>query len=292
MRIANVQRRACFVVPEGFVDINVASEGRFSSEVREVVADMASLRAWYDTLGLLDPDDDELAALETDERLGCVVDGPRQVFAIGLNYRAHAAEMGLANPTLPMVFTKFPSCLAGQHAEVPVVSATTDWEAELVVVIGTGGRDVPLNSALDVVAGFAVGQDVSDRTLQMSGSPAQFSLGKSWKNFGPIGPWITTLEHLTDVHDLGITCAINGTTHQDSRTSDMVFSAAEVVSYLSSVVELFPGDVIFTGSPFGVGQGLHPQQFLQPGDEIVTSIESLGTLRNYAVAPGGRAGEI
>ena len=285
MRIAVLDNRASLVVAGGFIDIAEASSGQFGPSINNVLASGEVFAAWVRTLDAPVPTDQEREVLQSDERLSCVSPTPRQVFAIGLNYREHAHEMGLANPTQPMVFTKFHSSLAGQHAQIPMVSDHTDWEAEMVVVIGQGGRSISVDDALGRVAGFAVGQDISDRHLQLLGSPAQFSLGKSWQNFGPVGPWVTTLDELTNPNDLAITCDISGERMQDSRTSDMVFTVAEVVSYLSNVVELFPGDLIFTGSPHGVGQGLTPPRFLKPGHTIATTIEGLGTLFNEVVAP-------
>lgn len=295
MRIANLQGRASLVVAHGFVDIAIASDGVFGPDVKDVVAELDRFSNWYVAQEYSEPSADEMAQLESDERLTAVIDSPRQVFAAGLNYRQHAHELGLPNPERPMFFTKYPSCLTGQHAAIPIVSSTTDWEAELVVIIGTGGRSIAVDRALHHVAGFTVGQDISDRGLQMAGAPAQFSLGKSWENFGPIGPWITTLDDIASPHDLAIQSWVSGQLMQDSRTSDMVFSIPELVSYLSKVVHLYPGDIIFTGSPHGVGQGQKPPRFLQVGDTITTTIEGLGTLHNSTKMPNilsGRAGEI
>jgi len=285
VRIANINGRAALAVAEGFIDIHEASNGALPSSVREVLGRLDEVRAFANSFADLAPTDEQLEELQRDERLGVVVDQPRQVFAVGLNYRTHAHEMGLANPSQPMIFTKFQSSLAGQHAHIPRVSDTTDWEAEMVIVIGRGGRNIAEGDALTAVAGFCVGQDISDRGLQMAGNPAQFSLGKSWQNFGPVGPWITTTDEIDSADDLAIRCAVSGVTFQDSRTSDMVFSVPEVVSYLSHHVELFPGDLIFTGSPHGVGQGMKPPRFLAVGDTLETSIEGLGTLYCDVVAP-------
>jgi 2-keto-4-pentenoate hydratase/2-oxohepta-3-ene-1,7-dioic acid hydratase in catechol pathway len=216
-----------------------------------------------------------------------VVTRPQQVFAVGLNYRHHAAEMHLALPKVPMIFTKFVSSLCGPNDELPVPSETTDFEAELVVVVGQTARDVSVKDALTLVAGYCVGQDFSERSLQMQGAPAQFSLGKSFRNFTPIGPWLTTVDEIVDPNNLGIRCAVNGSEFQSANTSDMVFSVAELVAYLTSVIELRTGDVIFTGSPHGVGQGQTPPVFLRPGDRIVTSIDHLGRIENLAVATRG-----
>jgi 2-keto-4-pentenoate hydratase/2-oxohepta-3-ene-1,7-dioic acid hydratase in catechol pathway len=286
MRIASLNGRASLVISGGFIDVHEASEGKLSTSIRENLSRLDELRALNATLEGTNVSADDIAELSNDERLDVVVDSPQQIFCVGLNYREHAVEMGLASPKAPMVFTKFVSALSGQHALIPVVSEQTDWEAELVVVIGSGGRNIDKESALDAVAGFAVGQDVSDRILQMAGTNAQFSMGKSWPNFGPVGPWITTLDEIAHPEDLAISCAVSGTMYQDSRTSDMVFSVSEIVSYLSTVVELRPGDLIFTGSPHGVGQGQTPPLFLKPGDNITTAIEGLGILYCEAVAAG------
>ena len=285
VRIANINGRASLVLEGGFLDIAEASEGRFSSSVVETLTHIDQVAAWAAPYLETPLSSSQLEELATDERLGPVVERPRQIFAIGLNYRLHAAEMGLANPETPMVFTKFASALAGQHASVPVVSSFTDWEAELVVVIGREASHLSVDEALTAVGGYCVGQDISDRELQMKGSPAQFSLGKSWPNFAPVGPWLTTADEVPNPNGLTITCDVSGQRFQDSSTDDMVFSVAEIVSYLSGVVTLYPGDLIFTGSPVGVGQGQHPQRFLAVGDSITTSIEGLGTLHCTMVSP-------
>lgn len=282
MRIANVDGRAVIVLDQGFVDIAAASNGRFSSSTRKLLARLDDVASWFAAEAPAVTESIPRDELETSSRLGPVVAAPSQIFAVGLNYRTHAAEMGLTPPSQPMIFAKFASCLAGANATFPVVSPRTDWEAELVLVVGRGGRDIAHADALGALAGYCVGQDVSDRDLQMSGSPAQFSLGKSHRNFAPVGPWITTRDEVTDPNDLEIECRVNGVTFQDSTTHDMVFSVPEIVAYVSTVCELRPGDLIFTGSPHGVGQGQKPPVFLRSGDDVVTTIAGLGALRNHA----------
>jgi len=190
--------------------------------------------------------------------------------------------MGFTLPSKPMVFTKFTSSLAGANASFEVASERTDYEAELVVVIGKQGRRISTDDALSHVAGYCVGQDLSDRELQLAGSPAQFSLGKSYEHYSPLGPWLTSADEVTNPNRLKISCSLNEVVMQDASTSDMVFSIAQLVSYLSSVVEVYPGDIIFTGSPDGVGQGRTPPVFLKSGDVLETTIEGLGTIRNAA----------
>jgi 2-keto-4-pentenoate hydratase/2-oxohepta-3-ene-1,7-dioic acid hydratase in catechol pathway len=283
MRIANLAGRATIITEAGLIDLAASSDGAFSSSVDKCVNQLDKVRTWFENAAPSPKDLTAPSELLGDARLGSVVVAPQQIFGVGLNYREHAQEMGLALPTEPMVFTKYVSSLCGPNDEVPIPTATTDFEAELVVVIGKKARDLTVDEALGAVAGYCVGQDYSERALQMRGTPPQFSLGKSFRNFAPVGPWLTTADEVGDPNNLVIRCSINGTQYQDSNTSDMVFNVAEIVSYLSSVVELRPGDLIFTGSPHGVGQGQHPPVFLQPGDLIVTTIEKLGRIENHAV---------
>jgi 2-keto-4-pentenoate hydratase/2-oxohepta-3-ene-1,7-dioic acid hydratase in catechol pathway len=208
---------------------------------------------------------------------------PSQIFAVGLNYRRHAHEMNLQLPTRPMIFTKFPSCVGAPNTQIEIPGATTDWEAELVVVVGRTGRNIAVEDAAKYVAGYMVGQDISERTMQMANNPAQFSLGKSYENFAPMGPYITTADEIPNPQDLTIRCSLNGEVMQNESTADMAFGVFEIVSYISQVCEIRTGDVIFTGSPAGVGQGLHPPRFLGAGDVLITSIDGLGQIHNACV---------
>ena len=284
MRLANFEGRATIVLDDGIIDVATASNGAFSASIEKCLGQLDKLGAWYRSAQPALSHEVAVEEFAKESRLGPVVN-PQQVFAIGLNYRQHAAESGLDVPTTPMVFTKFASSICGPNAALPIPGTSTDFEAELVVVIGATLRDVNLDSALNGVAGYCVGQDYSEREWQFRGSPAQFSLAKSFKNFAPIGPWLTTADEIPNPNALAIATRVNGDSMQDSNTSDMVFSVAELIVYLSSVCELRRGDVIFTGTPEGVGQARKPPFFLKPGDEIETKIESLGTIRNLAVAP-------
>ena len=226
-----------------------------------------------------------------DGRLDEVVLGPpvpdaRQVFGIGLNYKSHAEESGMALPPAPLTFTKFPSCLAGPTAEVPLSGAVVDYEAEVVVVIGRTCRDVPEEDAWDVVAGVTAGQDISDREVQLAGSPPQFCLGKSFGTYGPIGPAVVSVDAFKDPDDITLRCEVWGEMVQESSTAQLIFSVPHLVSYLSSICTLFPGDLIFTGTPDGVGMARG--RFLSPGDVIVTTVETVGELRNRCSAREGR----
>jgi 2-keto-4-pentenoate hydratase/2-oxohepta-3-ene-1,7-dioic acid hydratase in catechol pathway len=214
------------------------------------------------------------------EDLSCPVPVPRQLFAIGLNYRQHVEEMGSQVPSQPLAFTKFPSSLNHPAGDIVLAGDTVDYEAEVVLVVGDGGRDIPVADAWDRIAGICVGQDVSDRALQYAGAPPQFSLGKSRRGFSVVGPWVADAAALPARDDLQIACTVNGEPRQRSGTSSMVFPVEQIVAYLSSICELYPGDLIYTGSPPGVGHGMRPQRYLRPGDVVETTIDGVGTIRN------------
>lgn len=207
---------------------------------------------------------------------------PSKVFAIGLNYRDHASESNLELPPAPLAFTKFPSCLVGPTADVVLSGETVDWEVELVVVIGVGGRHIPVDRAWSHVAGLTLGQDISDRMVQLLGKPPQFSLGKSFDTFGPIGPAVVSVDSFPDPDDIGLWCDVAGERMQDGRSRDLIFTIPELVSYLSGICTLVPGDLIFTGTPSGVGG---PRgRFLRDGEMLVSGAEVIGTLNNRCVA--------
>jgi len=208
------------------------------------------------------------------------------VFAIGLNYREHAAESGFAVPdTLPPVFTKFPTAITGPISTVAMpAGGHTDWEVELVAVIGTRAYRAP--ASWEHVAGLTVGQDLSERITQMTGPAPQFGLGKSFPGFAPMGPCLVTPDEFADPDDLELGCSINGEQMQKGRTRDLIFSVPSLVAKLSAVLPLLPGDVIFTGTPAGVGVGRTPQRFLAPGDKLVSYVEGIGELHQTLVEGG------
>lgn len=208
---------------------------------------------------------------------------PQKVFGIGLNYGKHAAETGAQLPPSPLTFTKFPSCLTGPTADVELSGATVDWEVELVVVIGTGGRHISREQAWGHIAGLTLGQDISDRTVQRTGVPPQFCLGKSFDGYGPIGPAIVSVDAFPNRDNIGLWCDVAGERMQDGRTDDLIFDVSHLVSYLSSICTLVPGDLIFTGTPEGVGMARG--RFLQPGELIESGAEVIGTLANRCL-PG------
>ena len=280
IRFANVRGRASLLVGDGVVDVERASGGRFAADPMAAVASWSEFADWAAGLRLGEA---QGPLIEAD--LGAPVPRPRSVFAIGLNYREHAREAGLELPKQPMVFTKFPGCLAGPRGDIVCHSERVDWEVELVVVIGRGGRGIAERDALAHVAGYTVGQDVSDRRLQFADVPPQFSLGKSIDGYGPLGPAVVSLDAFADPNDLALTCDVSGERMQDGRTSDMVFGVPALVAYLSRWCSLAPGDLIFTGTPAGVGSTRDPRRYLEAGDEVVSTIEGIGTLRNRCIAP-------
>jgi 2-keto-4-pentenoate hydratase/2-oxohepta-3-ene-1,7-dioic acid hydratase in catechol pathway len=219
--------------------------------------------------------------------LDAPVQRPRQVFGIGLNYLDHAAESGVTVPSSATVFTKFPTCLVGPTATVLLPSTTVDWEVELVVVIGRTADRVSKDDAWAHVAGLTVGQDISERTVQLAGPVPQFSLGKSYRTFGPIGPWLVTPDELQRPDDLELQCSVSGRVLQKGRTGQMVFSVSELIAQISQVCPMLPGDLVFTGTPPGVGMARKPQEFLQPGMTLISEIEGIGKLVNpVAAGPG------
>ena len=217
--------------------------------------------------------------------LGAPVPRPLQVFGIGLNYRDHAQESGMDLPPAPLTFTKFPTCVAGPTADVSLSGAMVDWEAEIVAVIGQPASHVPVTEAWSVVAGLTLGQDISDRAVQLTGSPPQFSLGKSFAGYGPIGPALVSVDSFADPDDIGLWCDVAGRRVQESRTNQLIFSIPTLVAYLSSICRLEPGDLIFTGTPAGVGMATG--RFLVEGDVVDTGAETIGSLRNTCVAGTG-----
>ena len=225
-----------------------------------------------------------------DPRVLCPLDGSStRVFCIGLNYRDHARETNSPIPTAPIVFSKFASALThpGDPIVLPRVSDRVDFEAELVVVIGREGKHITESHALDHVFGYCCGHDVSARDWQKDKPGKQWLLGKTFDTFAPLGPFIATADEVADPHSLGVRCRINGETMQDGTTADLIFGVAEIVSYLSQVVRLQPGDVIFTGTPAGVGDARTPPRYLQDGDTVEVEIDGLGTLSNPVVAEDG-----
>lgn len=277
MRMAAINHRAVGLAGDRAWDIAEASGGAFGPDPMQVLANWEAFLAWA-----ADNAPDGGDAYSADD-LTAPVPRPPQVFGIGLNYADHAGEAAMEIPDDPLVFTKFPSCVAAPNCDIPLVPGNCDWEVELVVVIGRAGRNIAAENIADHIAGFTVGQDVSERIGQFAGGFPQFNLGKSHRNFSPIGPAVVTLDELENPWDLGLTCDRNGVRVQDSRTTYFINDIPRLITYLSSICELLPGDIIFTGTPSGVGMGMDPPQFLEPGDVLVTAVEGLGQITNRCV---------
>lgn len=211
---------------------------------------------------------------------------PQKIFCIGLNYRDHALETNSPIPTEPIVFSKFATTIIGPEDAVilPNVSHEVDYEAELVVVIGTGGKHIAKDVAFRHVAGYVTGNDVSARDWQKGRPGGQWLLGKTPDTFAPIGPYLVTADEVGDPHDLRIQLRLNGETVQDSRTKELIFGVDHLIAHISQLVTLSPGDLIFTGTPPGVGAARKPPLFLKPGDVMEVDIEHVGVLRNPVVA--------
>lgn len=217
-------------------------------------------------------------------RIGAPIARVPQFIAIGLNYRKHAAESGMAIPKDPLVFNKALTCIQGPNDDVrqPSGSEKLDWEVELAVVIGTKAQNVAKDKALAHVAGYCLANDVSERDWQANRS-GQWVKGKSFDTFGPLGPWLVTADEIADPQSIPLTLAVNGAVRQKSNTSDMIFSVAEIVAHLSIFMTLLPGDVIVTGTPEGVGLGMKPPQFLKRGDVVELQGGALGEQRQTIV---------
>ena len=273
--------RACGVINGEYIDVNAADP-----EMPRTVRGLLELgqewqrRAWaalprgvvrHDPVGA---------------KLLAPVPDPRKIICIGLNYRDHAAESGVPVPTEPILFSKYPTTLIGHGGQIilPSASHEVDYEAELVVVIGRKGRHISRERALEYVGGYAVGHDVSARDWQLNKPGKQWMAGKTFDTFAPVGPELVTPDEVPDPQNLGIRLRLNGQTMQDSSTSQLVFGVAELIAYLSQIFTLEPGDLIFTGTPPGVGMARKPPVWLKPGDCVEVEIDRLGTLQNTVVA--------
>jgi 2,4-didehydro-3-deoxy-L-rhamnonate hydrolase len=277
MRIGTLNHRYHALAGNLALDIAETSQERFAPDGFDIFERVGELAGWVSTVP-----GSAYRPFDTDA-LGPPVPMPRQAFGVGLNYRDHAAESGLAEPDVPLVFAKFPTSITGPRATVTLPSAYVDWEAELVAVIGARAQHVKAADAWSYVAGLTVGQDLSERRVQLAGPAPQFSLGKSYPGFGPIGPAIVTLDEIVGVDNLEISCLLDDEVLQKGRTSDLIFSIPELIEHISAICPMLPGDLIFTGTPAGVGGARTPNRFLTPGSVLITAIEGIGELRNPLV---------
>ncbi|WP_425861873.1 fumarylacetoacetate hydrolase family protein [Arthrobacter sp. TWP1-1] len=282
MRIANHNERAVLLSSdEAGVDVHTASAGRFGPDLPSIYGNWDDFTAWARALPG-NADDVEIDR----SLLGSPSPAPRQIFAIGLNYSAHAKESGFEEPEhLPPVFTKYVSALTGPDTTVELPKGgNTDWEVELVVIVGKVASNVATTDAWAHVAGLSVGQDISERVSQLRGPAPQFGLGKSFPGFAPVGPWLVTPDEFSNPDDLELGCSLDGEELQKGRTSELIFSIPELIHGLSETVTLLPGDIIFTGTPAGVGLGRTPQRFIQSGETLVSHIEGIGEITQTFVS--------
>ena len=273
--IANGQTRTGIVVGESISDTGIAGS-------------MIELIAQWDALK---PRLEAKAAAGGGVPLASVklcapVQRPGKIFAIGLNYADHIAESNMGTPARQVWFTKAQTSINGPYDPIAIArgTATTDYEVELVAIVGRGGKHIAAADAAGAIFGYCVGNDVTERMWQHA--TPQWSLGKSFDTHAPIGPWIVTADELGDPHGLGVRCFVNGEKRQDSSTANLVFNLWQQVEHLAVGMTLEPGDVIFTGTPGGVGAAMDPRQFLQPGDVVRCEIDRLGHIEGTMVAEG------
>ena len=275
-KLANVSGRSVLVNGDDYFDLAKISEGNVSSDPSQVVNSLGAISKLYEQIDQFDA-----SGSLKDVQMGPPVTGSRNCFAVGLNYRNHAEESGMEIPPFPMIFTKHTSCINGPFDNIEMRSDIVDYEAELVVVIGKQGKNISNDEAWNHVAGLTVGQDISDRSVQFHATPPQFNLGKSFDTFGPIGPILVSPDQFEDKSSLNLECSVNGELRQKDNTNDLIFDIPYIISYVSEFITLEPGDLIFTGTPAGVGatQG----KLLKDGDILSTTISGIGTIENKCV---------
>ena len=275
-KLANASGRSVLVNGDHYFDLAKISEGNVSSDPSQVVNSLGAISKLYKQIDQFDA-----SGSLKDVQMGPPVTGSRNCFAVGLNYRNHAEESGMEIPPFPMIFTKHTSCINGPFDNIEMRSDIVDYEAELVVVIGKQGKNISNDEAWNHVAGLTVGQDISDRSVQFHATPPQFNLGKSFDTFGPIGPILVSPDQFEDKSSLNLECSVNGELRQKDNTNDLIFDIPYIISYVSEFITLEPGDLIFTGTPAGVGatQG----KLLKDGDILSTTISGIGTIENKCV---------
>src|SRR5438552_8842558 len=285
MRFATIETRtgprAVVVEGQQYIDVHALNPTVPESLRQIFAAGPAALRAAQETARLPTAEKQELASA----KLLPPIPDPHKIVCLGLNYADHAKEGGVPIPKDPVLFSKYATALIGQGDAIvlPPVSKEVDYEAELVIVVGKRGRHLTADQATDYVAGYTIGHDVSDRDWQLKKDGKQWMVGKTFDTFAPTGPVFVTADEVPNPHNLGIRLRRNGETMQNSNTSQMIFSVAAIIAYLSQVFTLEPGDLIFTGTPPGVGFARKPPVYLQAGDVVEVEIDGIGLLRNPVV---------
>ena len=275
-KLGNVNGKAALVKKGAFYNLSEISNGDISDNPSEAVRNLDAIAKLYSVIDEFAP-----SGILDDAVMGPPITGSRNCFAVGLNYKNHAEESGMEIPPFPMIFTKHTSCIVGPFENIEMRSDLVDYEAELVAVIGKEGKNISKDNAWDHVAGLTVGQDISDRAVQFHAIPPQFNLGKSFDTFGPIGPILVSPDELDDKNALDLECYVNGELRQKDNTSDLIFDIPYIISYISEFITLQPGDIIFTGTPAGIGA---PQgKLLKDGDILSTTIHGIGTIESKCV---------
>lgn len=282
IRFGEVGKEKPGVQLENGTRLDVSAFGRDYNEDFFGTDGLGQLKDW------LAKNESSCPKVDNNVRLGAPLVRPSKIVCVGLNYAKHAAESGMAVPKEPVLFFKATSAIVGPNDDViiPKGSEKTDWEVELAVVIGKKASYVSEANALDHVAGYVLHNDYSERAFQIE-REGQWVKGKSCDTFAPIGPFIATKDEIKDPNNLHLWLKLNGETVQDSSTSDFIFNVQEVVSYISQFMTLLPGDIISTGTPFGVGLGFNPPKYLKPGDVVELGIEGLGSSKQTAKAYSG-----
>ncbi|MFZ9696334.1 MAG: fumarylacetoacetate hydrolase family protein [Ilumatobacteraceae bacterium] len=270
---ANHAGRAVLVDGDNYHDLEALSGGAVPSDPVAALALQDSLHDLQKKTAGRPPEGKVDSA-----KLGPPSPSPEKVFGIGLNYRTHAAESGMDVPDNPVVFAKFSSCITAPNATIELRSEIVDYEAEIVVIIGKSGKDIAKADAWNHVFAITAGQDVSDRAVQMASKPPHFDLGKSFDTFGPIGPVAVSVDSFANRDAIGVKCLINGEERQNDSSANLIFDIPFLIEYLSHITTLKTGDVIFTGTPAGVG--MMQKKLLRDGDTVTTIVEGVGTMVN------------
>lgn len=279
MRLINQSGRLKIVSDGLAIDVEKASDQRFAADPQAIFGRWDEFTAWAASadIGGGDP------IIESE--LEAPVPHPPQIFAVGVNYRDHVEEAGIEEPEAPFVFTKFPSSITGPYGTIELPDSSVDWEVELVAVVGKLARHIDEVQAWDYVAGLTVGQDLSARRLQLSGPPPQqYNLGKSYAGFTPIGPSLVTADEFNDPNDIELSTVLSGEVMQHSSTANLIFPIARIIAYLSAILPLLPGDLIFTGTPSGIGWTREPQRLITASDELITTAAVIGEMRHRFAA--------
>ena len=275
-KLGNVNNKASLIFKNEYYELSKISNGELTNDMSNVLHSIDAIENLYSNIEEL-----EATGSLDDVKLGPPVTNSNNCFAIGLNYRNHAEESGMEIPPFPMIFTKHTTCITGPFDDIEMRSDIVDYEAELVAVIGKDGKNISAENSWSHVAGLTVGQDISDRSVQFHAAPPQFNLGKSFDTFGPIGPFLVSPDMFKDKSSLDIECSVNDEMRQQDNTNDLIFDIPYIISYVSEFITLKTGDLIFTGTPAGVGatQG----KLLKNGDILSTSIEGIGTMKNKCI---------